>query len=705
MENADKRTPLPIALVTADCENDLLTALVSRYGTLGQYVSLSAALDAAEGGGIRGIMLMADGYPERKTEVTPEEAARLTALGIRLYIEYPKTCEALGIVGYDGEADMGYSRAVTQASADFGLEMNSILYAHGARYCKKQGDAAAWLVAATVAGYDVASFGLDGTPTDTLLEVGGGGRTLIAATALSRFIRARYTPYGRWCAVFNGILSWVSGEQVTDFAYTPAVTPSLSPDAPLAENAYRTAVQRNSDWYLHSGILKAADGSEGIYEGFSSGDRFDAYGRQEKRTLLRADCNGESVGALALAGRLLGDARYTEVARNAMCWLLCESPLSQGERADPESPQYGLLSWHDGAYDQYYGDDNAKAVIGLLLAASALGTDRFDRRILEVIVANFRTTGPLGFRDSRVLGADLEAKGWRHYYEARTVYYSAHFEALPWATYLFAYDKTGYRPFLTRTECAIGMMMQAYENTLSRDVTDKAAQWRWANGMQQERAKMILPLAWLLRISPTDTHARWLDRMVTDLMKHRDPATGALADAFGDPDEGNGLYGPFTENAQYGRHESPVIQENGDPCSDSLYTASFAMVTLIEAAAAMEAAGRADDALRYRGFARSLADYHVRIQQVSRDPIYDGVWFRGFDFRKWETYGSDGDAGWGVFCIETGWSQAWISAALSLAEMGTNVWDYTRNTRMGRHGGTVIAAMLGKEEEKQNEGS
>jgi hypothetical protein len=182
--------------------------------------------------------------------------------------------------------------------------------------------------------------------------------------------------------------------------------------------------------------------------------------------------------------------------------------------------------------------------------------------------------------------------------------------------------------------------------------------------------------------------------MVTDLMKHQDARTGALADAFGDPSEGNGLYGPFTENAHYGKHESPVIQENGDPCSDSLYTASFACVTLIEAQAAMQAAGHTADAERFRAYARSLADYHVRIQERSADPVYNGAWFRGFDFGKWETYGSDGDAGWGVWCIETGWSQAWISAALSLREMGTSVWDYTKDTRIARHAACVIADML-----------
>ena len=692
------KSRLPIAVVTTDGDNDLFVTLASLYDGIVRYPSLTEALDATEGSDIRAVMLLADGYPEAKATVSTEEAERLALRGLRLYIEYPEVNAALGIALYDEEADVGYSRAIVRDADAIGLDVNSILYVHGARYCKKADSGSALMVAATVAGYDTAAFPLDDCECHTLLEVNARGNVMIAATKLSGFIRARYAPRERWCAVFGAILSFLCGERVGGFSYTPAVMPTYLPDAVLPADACREAVRANSEWYLLSGILKAPDGSEGIYEGFSSGNKFDPYGRQEKRTLLRADCNGESVGALALASRLLSEPRYGEVAYNAMHWLLCDSLLSQGERADLADPQYGLLSWHDGAYDQYYGDDNAKAVIGLLLAATALGTDEFDHRILEAIMANFRTTGALGFRGARVMADGLRENGWRHYHEAKTVYYSAHFEALAWALYLWTYDKIGYRPLLERTQNAIGMMMAAYENTLSPAVTDKAVQWRWANGMQQERAKMILPLAWLVRLMPTDTHIAWLDRMVTDLMKHADPATGALADAFGNPSEGNSLYGPFTENANYGKHESPVIQENGDPCSDSLYTASFAMVTLIEAASAMAAAGQGEVAARYAAYARSLSDYHIRIRQRSADPIYNGVWFRGFDFKKWETYGSDGDAGWGVWCIETGWSQAWISAALSLREMETSVWDYTKDTRIAHHAARVIADMLDGEE-------
>ncbi len=695
-----KATALPVAVVTKDKENDLLVTLLASYRGITHKTTLVEALDAAEEGRIRGILLLADGYPEKKTEVSPEDAARLLALGLRLYIEYPEENAALGILGFSGEEVMGYRRGVVTDADAIALTEHSILYIHGAKYLKKSDISHSFLVSGRVAGYDRASFGLEDAEPHVLLEESEDGRVLIAATKLSRFIGARYAPYTRWQAVWQSVLSHITGLTVAPFDWTPAVRPRFTPTEPLPRDAYREAVRLNSDWYLTSGILPEADGSGGILEGFSSGNQFDVFGDQRLRALLRADCNGESVGALALASQITENKRYGEVAHRATRWLLCESLLSQGERADRENSQYGLLSWHNGAYDQYYGDDNAKAILGLLLAAAALGTDEFDHRILTAIIANFRTTGCLGFRGSMIPAKALDERGWRHFHEAPAVNYSAHFEALPWACYLWAYDRTGYRPLLDRTKTAISMMMEAYDATMSPDVTDSAKQWRWTNGIQQERAKMILPLAWLLRLEPTEEHEGWLARMVNDMLAHTDRKTGALADAFGNPGEGHGLYGPFTENSQYGCHEAPVIQNNGDPCSDSLYTASFAMVTLLEA----REAARATDCSALLDLCdehlRLLSDYHVRIQQVSeKKPTYNGIWFRGFDFRKWETYGSDGDAGWGVFCIETGWSQAWISASLSLQELGTNVWDYTRTTTAKAHITAVVADMLREKED------
>ena len=45
--------------------------------------------------------------------------------------------------------------------------------------------------------------------------------------------------------------------------------------------------------------------------------------------------------------------------------------------------------------------------------------------------------------------------------------------------------------------------------------------WNWTNGIQQERARMILPLAWLYRVEPTEQHKQWLEFMTEELLKNQ----------------------------------------------------------------------------------------------------------------------------------------------------------------------------------------
>ena len=691
---AQGKQKLNISVVGAET-NDLYKTLVDNYDGIVRYDSFADAYNQIDANGTKGIMVLADVYPTTTVvSVTADEYAALTAKGVRLYIEYPADNEVLGI-DYDGTAVMNHNRMVVTNKDAFGFDKDQyILYVHGAQFVKKSPTLTAdkktvanpsetWLVSAKVAGYDTASFGLTDCTPYTLLDV--NNNVMVATTKFSQFIAGRYAPYERWQGIWDGILEWlVQGEVTKDMQWQPLVEAAYDKGESLGDTAneilaaYAEAVELNTEWYLNSGIMPKSDGTLGIYECFNSGNRFDIYGNQGMRTQLRSDCIGESAGNIALAGVILNNEEYKQVARNVMDYLLNVSINSQGERANPESSEFGLLSWDEGNKRVYYGDDNAKAILGMISAAAALEEDKWDERILQAILGNFRTASTNGFRGNRLEGADLERNGWEYYYNKAVTNYASHYESLLWACYLWAYDKTGYEPLLQRTKTAISMMMNAYVETMKLDNDNGSGEWTWTNGMQQERAKMTLPLAWLVRVEPTEEHKAWLDLMITDMMKYQDVETGALQDRIGVTGEGKGKYGPFTTNSAYGNHEAPVIQENGDPCSDSLYTSAFAMLSLNEAYAAT---GNA----KYKEYSDKLNDYFVKIQQVSTDAKYDGVWFRGFDYDKWETYGSDGDAAWGIWATETGWSQAWISNTLSMKVLDTNLWDYSKTTTVNDH--------------------
>ena len=126
---------------------------------------------------------------------------------------------------------------------------------------------------------------------------------------------------------------------------------------------------------------------------------------------------------------------------------------------------------------------------------------------------------------------------------------------------------------------------------------------------------------------------------------------------------------PYKTNDIYGTLEAPIVYATGDPGTDLLYTVNFAFIGMHEAAAVT-------GNKRYEAVANKLAEFLVRCQIKSEShPELDGTWYRGFDYDKWEYWGSDGDAGWGLWTTETGWTHSWITTTFALRKMKTSLWD------------------------------
>jgi hypothetical protein len=204
--------------------------------------------------------------------------------------------------------------------------------------------------------------------------------------------------------------------------------------------------------------------------------------------------------------------------------------------------------------------------------------------------------------------------------------------------------------------------------------------------MQTQRARMILPLAWLVRVEDTQEHRQWLDKMVNEILQYQDES-GAIMEELG---KGKGMFRELKKNDDYGLDEGSLIFRNGEKVACMLYTCNFAVFSLNEAAAA------AGDK-KYRDAVNKLSDFLTRIQVRSeKHKDVDGAWFRGFDYGRWDYWASNSDAGWGAWCTLTGWIQSWIVTTQAQIQQRENFWDLTKNSAIGKPAEAVIESMMRK---------
>lgn len=675
-----------------------------------RYDTLDEALEEAPRGAA--VLSLADAYPRPSSAFEQRHVDRARAKELRLYVEYPASLPRLDLG--DPRPTQWERLVVTSGLFEPELKQHAILALHGCWYLPLaqasnpavppqppgtwqpgQGDTddlerqirpaspmetsrsfderyeamEVHLAVARVAGYDRALYGLPTESHPILFALPGSPTILVASSTLSHFVRGRYGPQDAWQAVWQRLLQWLAPhEKLPVLAWTPTVRVQARPGTDLPEDAEEQALRRSIDWF-RAQVVYSIDWKKGAIEGFESA--IDHEGRQMRRPWARGDCTAETGMVFACDWARTGNPDSARLSRQILDYVWSAPDFSHD---DPDSPAYGLNNWYERG-PVFYGDDNARVIVPTLLARHLLADDRWDERVLRCLLANLRTTGRLGFRRNRIdLGPLLaQERGWAFYYEEDPVTYAPHYQAYLWAAYLLAYALTGFDGFLERTRTAVRMTMEAYPH------------WQWTNGLTQEMARMLLPLSTLIRIEDTPVHRRWLARIGEDLLAQMQPG-GAIRELLG-PLE-NGRYAPPQSNETYGTAEAPLIQENGDPACDLLYTANYALLGLHEAAAATGEVALRDAEGR-------LAQFLCRIQVRSEaHPYLDGTWMRGFDYQRWEYWGSSADLGWGAWSVESGWTNTWIAAALAMRQRGDSLFDLATARPLSVDPEAMVAEML-----------
>ena len=664
-----------------DEDNDLYQLLRSAGKDCQNYSDIPQALRQCEPNGV--LLILAKDYPSKKTILPESFYDVVEEKNLRVYVEFPDRLAS----ATTGDIRSTRKERLVVSSDFFGSKAPpmTILDAGLFAYVDVP-DRTSHLRGGNVAGFDKAVYSFEGI--DDFPVLFEENNVLVSTTKLSDFNKSRYAPIHGWKNAISGILSFLAIDlDSTKLAWDPIVKPAYAKDEELREDAYPLAVKRGVEWYFKGRFLihpewkaqwqkidtlalpvgppmdltlPSGDGLLGVMEGHYSYINPD--GSQPYRYWLRADCTAEAAMAIAM-GSDSSNAKNLNVSENLLDLIFNTDAFKTPTSKDPDMTSYGLTGWANTRKARYYGDDNARVLLGAIMASQRLETNKWDRQIVELILANFRTSGEKGFRGNALTGDKLDETTWQQLMKGQLENTAPHYESWLWATYLWLYDKTKYPALLEKAKKAISITMQAYPD-----------KWKWANGIQQERARMILPLAWLVRVEDTEEHRSWLNRVCNDLLRNQ-VASGAIREELGSNDKGK--YGAPASNDKYGTNEAPVIHTNGDPVADMLYTSNFAFFSLNEAA---QATGDA----KLKDAVRRLGDFLVRIQSTSAGRAdLDGCWFRAFDYDHWEFYGSNADHGWGAWGTITGWTQSFIVTTLALTHDETSYWDTTKGTSIG----------------------
>lgn len=684
-------------VISCDKTNDLYTIIKNNNFKHSRYANPKEALSNAKEGDI--LLILADSYPAELTKTDEDFYHTIEKKNIKAYIEYPSYIPDIQI---EKKQSKNKERVVTTSNFFKDIDSLTILVSNGLHYIDLNKEIKNPLaVAARVAGFNTAIYGLPDNTTPLLFKL-NNSNIIIASTSFSNFVSGRYAPQKDWGIFWNNILENLGvSNKKNNLKWEPEISVTYKKDEVLPNNFQKESIRFGIDWYRNAKMLVAdsfadslqqlindgierikwseeiplGDGSNGSLECVFS--EIDEKGSQPLGIIVRGDCVSETAMAFATSGAVLKDKESYRIAQNLIDFYLFNSIASKNEYGDPNHGAYGLIPWgisNPNWYKASYGDDNARFIMSVLVTSSILKTDRWDENIMRSLLALLRTTGKNGFRGDRIDLQHFDKNGWEYYFQRDIVNLSPHFESYLWACFIWAYNQTGDEMFLDRAEKGIRTMMNNYPDKL-----------KWTNGLAQEKARMLLPLSWLVQVRDTPENREMLSSVVSDVLSLQDKS-GAIREELGSIEMGR--YPPPRSNEAYGTNEASLIAMNGDPVSDLLYTTNFAFLGLHEASYALN-----DPEVKKS--VDLLAEFLCRIQVKSdKHPEINGGWMRAFDYEKFEHWGSNADAGWGAWVIESGWTQGWITTILSLRELNTSIWHLTEKSNINKHYASLEKEML-----------
>ena len=446
-----------------------------------------------------------------------------------------------------------------------------------------------------------------------------------AATDLSRFDPLYRRPCKRWRDLFAAAFPRVTGRTAAEVA---AAFERTYPD-PIRLAHGRdaaAAVKKAVDWHFKSGLMRAQDGSRGIFEMIRSDDL-------GVRRSLRTDAGLLSGALMVAAGRKYGNAEWEKVGRTLVDFL-----LDRGVQLDN-----GLFRWYDGC-EEIWSSDSSRSGLALVNLWKATGDERYHERAKR-----------LGDGFIEWLGDDYVCCGWYDIPEG--MHTKPDFDNPTCYGEMVAFLlQLGEKKYTDTALGVVDRIMRKFPNVSPFGFSDNFTY-----------ARCLLMLACAQYGSDRD-YSDKINYFLSFFDQLRHPCGGV---------------GEKPIRLEEHTEAGVGMGDGSDNIADILYCNNFVLGATDVLSKLPPARRGTVDVAKAKTMADGLRKFFLDVQIASDDPRFDGGWMRAYDMDAGEYYGLNKDMDWGSYCIMGGWVMGFVPALL-MNENDCESWYFNASQTLGR---------------------
>ena len=144
-----------------------------------------------------------------------------------------------------------------------------------------------------------------------------------------------------------------------------------------------------------------------------------------------------------------------------------------------------------------------------------LQESRWEEPLMHLTLGNFRLMNAAGYFHTSITSDVVTEWGWRRLHDDTSHNENNYYQSAGRAWMLLAHKLTGAPDdvFLRRTKAGLNSTMAAFYSR----------QWVCQVGLTSEAARVLLPLAWLVRVEDTPLHRQWVADVAAVLIERQQP--------------------------------------------------------------------------------------------------------------------------------------------------------------------------------------